>query len=574
MAGALSALLALACSATLLSAAEPPRVDPGNEPADLVLRNGVIATCDAENRQVAALAISGGRIAAVGSQDEIGRWIGPRTRVIDLAGKLAVPGFIEGHGHFLMLGETRRQLDLTSAKNWGEIVEQVRAAAAKAQPGDWVVGRGWHQEKWDRPKSEAATYPTHDELSRASPDNPVLLVHASGHMSIANAAALRAAEVNRDTEPPPGGEILRNDAGEPTGVLRETAQGLVRAAYDRRRARRPAELSDDEKFATVSAATRECLVHGVTSFQDAGSSFGDIQLFRRLADADSLKVRMWVMVRGEPEALRRNLASVRMIDRGNGFLTVRAIKCMADGALGSHGAWLLQPYADLPGKSGLAVQPLDRIRETALLALEHDFQLCTHAIGDRANREVLDLYQEMFRGHPEKKDLRWRIEHAQILHPADIPRFGELGVIASMQANHATSDAPFVVLRLGEERARRGAYAWRSLLDAGAKVINGTDVPVEPLSPVLNFHAAVTRQIPDGSRFFPEQRMTRTAALRSMTIDAAWAAFEEKSKGSLEAGKLADVVVLSRNILAVPDDEVPQAEVLTTIVGGKVAYER
>jgi predicted amidohydrolase YtcJ len=321
-------------------------------------------------------------------------------------------------------------------------------------------------------------------------------------------------------------------------------------------------------------ATSDCLAHGVTSFHDAGESFAAIDHFHRLADRGELQVRLWVMIGESPTALAERLPKYRLIGAGKNHLTVRAIKMFMDGALGTQGAWLLEPYDDVPGSVGMAVTPPETLRRVARLAIERDFQLCVHAIGDRANRQVLDVYRDVFREHPEKTGLRWRIEHAQHLHPDDIPRFAQLGVIASMQGVHATSDAPFVATRLRPRRAQEGAYAWQRLLKSGAVIVNGTDVPVEEISPVRCVYASVTRKLPDGRVFFPEHRMTRRQALRSYTLDAAYAAFEEDIKGSLALGKLADVVVLSKDITTVPDEDILQAEVLYTLVGGKVLFER
>jgi predicted amidohydrolase YtcJ len=317
----------------------------------------------------------------------------------------------------------------------------------------------------------------------------------------------------------------------------------------------------------------ECLAKGVTSFQDAGSAFGTIDVFKKLAGAGKLKVRLWVMVRTGNEEMARRLADYRLIGHGNNFLTVRAIKRSIDGALGPHGAWLLEPYEDLPGSTGLNTTSLDSLRETARLAVQHDYQLCVHAIGDRANRETLNIFEEVFQKHPAKESRRWRIEHAQHLHPGDIPRFAQLGVIASMQGIHCTSDAVFVLRRLGQRRAEQGAYVWQSLLRSGAVVSNGTDAPVESIDPIACFHASVTRQLPDGATFFREQRMTREQALKSYTLSAAYAAFEENLKGSLSPGKLADVVVLSEDILTIPEEKIREARVLSTIVGGQVLYQ-
>lgn len=546
---------------------------PQPKPATLVLKNGNIITLNTPTDRVQALAIRGDRIVALGSNRSISKWIGASTRVIDLKGKTAVPGFIEGHGHFLSLGRSLMSLDLKAARNWNDIIRMVKAAAAKMPKGQWIIGRGWHQEKWNaRPAEHVDGYPGHRALSRVSPDHPVLLTHATGHASFANARAMRLAGVDRQTPNPNGGEILRYANGEPLGVFRETAQSLIGRVYARAQAARTKQqrLADDRR--AFELATRDCLKKGVTSFQDAGSSFATVDFFKECKQAGKLKVRMWVMLNESNAALRRRMAAFRTIDRADNLLTVRAIKRMADGALGSHGALLLKPYEDLPSSTGLRVTSLTSIQETALLAAKHNYQLCVHAIGDRANREILDVFRTTFRSYPGKSDWRWRIEHAQHLHPADIPRFAELKVIASMQANHCTSDGPFVVRRLGHDRAKHGAYAWRSLIDSGAKVINGTDAPVEDVDPLLSFHASVTRRMKNGKTFFPEQRMTRAEALRSYTIDAAYAAFEEKIKGTLAVGKLADVVVLSRDIMRIDPSQIPKTRVLYTIVGGKVVF--
>ncbi|MBI3865712.1 MAG: amidohydrolase [Planctomycetia bacterium] len=513
---------------------------------------------------------------AVGDEAAVKPLIGPRTRVIDLAGRLTIPGFIEGHGHLVGLGDARLALDLSHARDWNEIVEQVARAAKQVPPGEWIIGDGWHQGHWEStPQPAVEGYPVHEALSRATPNHPVLLKHATGHMCFANARAMQLAGVERQTPDPSGGTILRDARGEATGAFRETAQGPVFHARSRAQAGRSPEDREAELRKGIELAVDECLARGVTSFQDAGSSLATIDLFKRLADEGRLKLRLWVMVRGESsQRLRDALPAYRMIGYGGNRLTVRAIKRMVDGALGSHGAWLFQPYDDLPGSTGLVVETLESIRETALLAVQHDCQLCTHAIGDRANHEILDLYDAVFRSQPDRRDRRWRIEHAQHVLPADFPRFAELGVIASMQGNHATSDGPFVVSRLGKERGAVESYAWRSLLDHKAVVINGTDVPVEDVNPILSFHASVTRRMKNGKQFFPEQCMTRAEALRSYTLDAAYAAFEDDLKGTLSVGKLADVVVLSKDILTIPDDEIPNARVDFTIVGGRVVYAR
>jgi predicted amidohydrolase YtcJ len=493
--------------------------------------------------------------------------------VIDLQGRRAIPGFIEAHGHFTGVGEARIVLNLRRVKNWDEVVTMVRDAAARAQPGEWIRGRGWHQDKWDRrPQPEVEGFPTHHSLSAAAPNNPVILTHASGHASFANAKALWLAGITRDTKNPPGGEILRDASGEPTGLLRETASRLVGDAYTRARAGMKPEEREAEVRREIQLADEEAVSKGITSFQDAGSSFETIDVMKKVAAEGKLGLRLWVMVRDSSERMARNLAAYRLVDGYDKHLTVRAIKHTLDGALGSRGAWLLEPYSDLPSSTGLETTPLATVKATAALAMQHGYQLCVHAIGDRANRETLDLFEAAMKANPDKKDVRWRVEHAQHLSVADIPRFGRLGVIASMQGIHCTSDAVFVPARLGAKRAEEGAYVWQKLMKSGAVIANGTDAPVEDVDPIASFYASVTRRLADGSTFYPDQRMSREEALRSYTRNAAYAAFQEESKGSLAVGKLADVTVLSKDILTVPDDEIRSARVDYTIVGGKVLY--
>ena len=545
------------------------------EPADLVLRGGKVVTMDRAKPKAEALAVRGDVIVAVGTDKEIQPYIGKSTQVIDLTGKLALPGLIEGHGHFTAIGQARMNLNLMDARNWDEIVAMVSQAARKAQPGEWILGRGWHQEKWDKAPSENVEgFPTHASLSKVSSNNPVYLTHASGHAAFANAKAMELAGIDRNTANPPGGEILKDAQGNPIGVLRETASGLIARALAAARARRSPAQVEAEARKEIELAAQECLSKGITSFQDAGSSFATIDLLKKLVEEGKLGLRLWVMIREENSKLAQDLSKYRIINFGDKRLTVRAIKRAIDGALGSRGAWLLEPYSDLPASTGLNTTPIEEIKETARLALAHGFQLCVHAIGDRANRETLNIFEESFRAHPEKKDLRWRIEHAQHLSAADIPRFAQLGVIASMQGIHCTSDAPFVTARLGAKRAEEGAYVWQKLMKSGAIVINGTDAPVEDVSPIASFYASVTRKLGNGSVFYPDQRMSPEDALKSYTWSTAYAAFEENVKGSLTAGKLADITVLSSDILTAPEDEILKTEVVCTVVGGKIAYRK
>jgi len=539
---------------------------PAEEPADLVLLGGRIVTMDSENPEAEALAARGGELVAVGSENAIGRFIGPDTEVIDIGGALAVPGLIDAHAHFLSVGRAKMQLDLRSVADFDEIVTIVEEAVAAVEPGQWILGRGWHQEKWTHaPEPNVSGLPYHDALSAVSPDNPVMLTHASGHATMVNGLALELAGIDDRTPDPPGGEIVRDARGRAIGVLRETAEDLVAAKLDR-------EWDEATVRRMVELAGAQCLADGITSFQDAGSSFRQVELLERMAEAGELPIRLWVMLAEDNQALAERLPGYRVHRDGGAFLTVGGIKRLIDGALGSHGAWMLEPYSDLPGSTGLNIVPSDELRESARLAVEHGLQLCSHAIGDRANRVTLDVYEEALATVPDGRDRRWRVEHAQHLAPEDITRFGELGVIAAMQPIHCTSDGPWVVLRLGEERAENGAYMWRDLLDSGAVIASGTDAPVEAVDPIASYHAAVTRQLPNGSFFYPGQVMTRKEALRARTLDAAYAAFEEDIKGSIETGKLADVTVLSKDILTVPDDEILDTRVLYTIVGGEVRY--
>ncbi len=546
--------------------------------ATLVLFNGNIFTADSLHPHAAAIAINGERILAVGSDEEIKKLAGTKTEMVDLHGAFAMPGFIEGHGHFSSLGRSLQNLNLLSTKSWQEITGLVAEKTKTAKAGDWIEGRGWHQEKWtDSPGPTVNGYPYHDMLSAVSPDNPVVLYHASGHGLIANEKAMQLAGISRETANPVGGRIVRDAKGNLTGVFEENAMDLIEKPFSVWKNRR-SEAEQRAAFdKSVELASQECLAKGITSFQDAGSDFWEIGQYRRLAEAGRLNLRLWVMIAQPKMEDLPKLAEFPQIGLGNSHFTVRAVKAYFDGALGSYGAWLLAPYSDKPDSYGQNTTPVEQIAAIAAACKKYGLQCCVHAIGDRANREILNVYQSTLL--PDLRSptptQRWRIEHAQHLNPQDIPRFHQLGVVAAMQAIHCTSDAPFVVKRLGPDRARKGAYAWRSLLDSGAHLANGTDTPVEDVDPLPCLYAAVTRKRADtGLEFFPEQKMTREEALLSYTIWNAWAAFEEKDKGSLVKGKLADIVVLSKDLLHCAPEEILQAQILKTIVGGKTRFER
>lgn len=565
--GVLLAVLAAGCAAG--------RPGPA---ADMVLRNGKVVTVDSSHPEAQAVAISGGRITAVGSDAEIQRYVGPHTQVIDLQGHLAIPGFIESHGHFTGLGIGLTELNLMGVPSWQQIAGMVGDAAKTAKPGAWIQGRGWHQEKWNRsPGRVVQGFQTNDLINQAAPNNPVVLEHASGHASIANDVALRLAGIGPSTPNPPGGKIIKDARGRPTGILVDGAQSLVGKAVAKSLASRTPEEAQADLRHQVDLATQNALANGVTSFQDMGESFATIDAIRKMVDAGDVPLRLYILV-SQSEVRPDDIDSLtahRIIDDADGHLTVRGIgEITSDGALGSRSAWMLKPYDDDPKNTGLNVIPMPRIKEIAEIGLAHGFQISVHAIGDRANHETLDTYQAVFDEHHVKSDtLRWRIEHAQHLSPADIPRFGQLGVVASMQGIHACSDAPYVIPRLGVQRAKEGAYVWQSLWKTGAVVTNGTDVPVEEISPIASFHCSVTRDIVGtDSAFFPEQKLTREQALETYTTNGAFVAFQEHEKGSLTPGKDADIVVLSRDIMTVPPDSILGTKVLYTIVGGKVVY--
>lgn len=497
--------------------------------------------------------------------------------MIELAGRALVPGFIEGHGHFLGLGQAQQILDLSQAQQFSDIVDQVGAVVDAAQEGDWILGRGWHQDKWQAEDlARVDGVPVNAPLNRISPDNPVLLGHASGHAAYANRAALSAAGIGPQTPDPAGGTIVRDASGRATGLLREKAQVLVRRALAEHQAGFSPAQRQQLLREQVRLAGETALRHGVTSFHDAGAPFALIDALQAMEAAGQLPVRLYVMVRSESnQDMAQRLPSYFMPHEDNDFLTVRSIKRQIDGALGAHGAWLLEPYADMPASSGLVLEPLADIEASARLAVENGFQLNTHAIGTRGNRETLDLYERIWRETgADGTRLRWRIEHAQHVHPDDVPRFGALGVIAAIQGVHCTSDGPWLASRLGEPRAGLTSYRWRDLLDSGARLNNGTDVPVEHINPIASYYASVARIMPSGEAFYPEQGMTPMEALKSYTLDNAYSAFEEEVKGSITPGKLADLVVLSQDLTQVALAQIPATRVDMTILGGEIRYLR
>lgn len=566
-------------TATLLFGCQPAseELSPNHPQADLVLRNGTVVSVDSRKSQYQGLAIKQGKVLALGSDEEIAQYVGANTQIIELGGRTAIPGLIEGHGHFLSLGRAQQILDLTQARGFSDIVNQVAVAADSAKPGQWIFGRGWHQDKWQPEDfSSVEGVPTNSPINRVAPDNPVYLVHASGHAAFANDAALRAAEISATTDDPAGGTIVRDAQGRATGLLRENAQKLVeRSIAEYMALQTPAQRQQNLRE-QVELAGQLALAHGITSFHDAGTTFDEIDFLHDLEKANQLPIRLYVMVRSDSnDELAQRLGDYYMPFQDNDFLTVRSIKRQIDGALGAHGAWLLNPYEDLPDNSGLVLESVADIEASAEIALANGFQVNTHAIGTRANRETLDLYERIWQNSEQPgANLRWRIEHAQHIHPEDIPRFAELGVIAAIQGVHCTSDGPWISTRLGAPRTELTSYRWRDLLDAGVKINNGTDAPVEAIDPFASFAASVNRIMANGEAFYPKQAMTRFEALHSYTLGNAYSAFEEDVKGSLEVGKLADIAILSHNPLTATDEQLPNIQVDYTLIGGQIAFQR
>lgn len=547
-------------------------------PGDLIIV-GKIYTVDKQQSIAEAVVVSGDRISFVGKRTDAMKYQGDNTRIIELGDRIMTPGFIEGHGHIMGVGYDELNLDLMSVSSYDELVEKVKEAVAKAKPGQWIQGRGWHQDKWSvKPDKMVNGFQTHHLLSEVSPDNPVFLRHASGHAAIANAKAMEIAGVNqlsnealKSVASGEGGEIIRDALGNPTGIFNERAMTLI--------AQHIPENTTETNEQALTLAMDACLRNGITGFHDAGASREDIALFSKFRTENKLPVRLYVMITGwDRDLIYEWYKKGPLIDTEKNLLTVRSIKLNCDGALGSRGAWLLEPYTDRPDFSGMATLSMDTVLKTSRDALDHGFQVCSHAIGDRANREILDRYELAFKENPAKaKGHRFRIEHAQHIDPKDLPRFSSLGVIPAMQAIHMASDRPWAIERLGEKRIKEGAYMWQSLLKSGVPIVNGTDAPVEPLNPIPCFYASISRKTlkgePEGG-YEPAEKMTRDQALRSYTLDAAYGAFEEEVKGSIEAGKLADFTIFSNDLMTIPEMEILDTEVAMTIVGGAVKYEK
>ncbi len=550
---------------------------PNKPSATLLIHGGPIYTVDATHPMVEAVATSGDTILFAGTLAEAEQFKTEQTQVIDLKGKTMTPGLIEGHGHFMGLGYNELNLDLMSTTSYQEIVDAVAEEVEKAAPGEWITGRGWHQSKWtEMPSDTVNGFQTHYLLSEVSPNNPVYLRHASGHAGFANAKAMEIAGleilskdgINKfEVE---GGEVMRDELGRPTGIFNERAMCLITKHIP--------ESTPEKNAKAFELAVAACHRNGIVGFHDAGIGRETIHFYKEMKTAGKMKIRMYSMLTGwDKDLLNEWYEKGPMIDPDN-LVTIRSVKLNCDGALGSRGAWLLEPYTDRPGHFGHETLPMEFVKETSLKGLQNGFQVCSHAIGDRANQEILDRYEAAFTELPDMaSDHRFRIEHAQHLNPDDIPRFAELGVIPAMQAIHMSSDRPWAIDRLGEKRIKEGAYMWQALLKTGIPIVNGTDVPVEPINPIASFYASVSRKTlkgtPEGG-YEPEQKMTREQALRSYTLDAAYGAFEENIKGSITVGKLADFTIYTQDIMTVAEDKLLDTKIAMTIFDGEVVYTK
>jgi predicted amidohydrolase YtcJ len=534
------------------------------EPATLIVHNAKVYTVHAAQPTAEAVAVRGERIVLVGASDAALALRGPETRVIDAAGATLVPGIQDAHGHFTGLGESLQVLQLRGTTSFEQIVDMVRERAATARPGEWIRGRSWDQNDWP-----TKDWPHHQQLTEAAPNNPVYLTRVDGHAALVNKAALDAAGITRATPDPDGGRIIRDGKGEPAGVLIDSAQGLVSSQIP--------PVSDAQLEEQILLADAETRKLGLTMVHDAGTTPRVVEAYKRLIDAGKLKTRLYVMLRGPLSMLEPEFKKGPVINYGGHRLSVRAIKIGADGALGSRGAALLEPYSDEPSTSGLMTTPPEDIYAQTLAASRAGFQTCIHAIGDRGNRVTMDVFERVQNEVPGSRSLRMRNEHAQILDQAEIPRFAALNVIASMQATHATSDMPWVPDRIGPQRTSEGAYVWQRLLQSGVVLANGSDFPVEEPNPMLGFYAAITRQAPDGQPaggWMPAERLSRDEMLKSFTWNAAYAAHAETDLGSLEVGKLADLVLLDKDVMTVEPKEILATRPIITIIAGEVVYER
>jgi len=536
------------------------------EPADAVFKNGNIYTVNERQPQAQAIAVKAGKIVFVGSNADAKKYEGKDTRIVDLRGNTLLPGFTDSHYHLSGVGAREVNLNLEGIESLAGFLAKVKERVDKAKPGEWITGRGWIETYW-----KPQTFPTRWDLDKISPNNPVFLTRADGHAGVANSAAIKIAEITKDTPNPFGGEIMKDkQSGEPMGMFLDRAQSLV--------SRRIQRTGSNDSDQTLLLGVKRTLELGWTQIQNAGGGYGDIEQFRKLYREGKLKLRIYQAVSGPGQNAQRLIKEGPIIGEFDQRLTVRGIKIVFDGALGSKGAALLENYSD-HDTAGFLTQKEEDVLPMLVEAVRAGIQVETHAIGDRANRVILDLYEKAFNTVPpdqrKVREPRWRVEHAQIIHPNDIPRFAKLGIIPSMQPSHAITDLNFAPSRLGLKRLE-GAYAWQSFIKLGLPVAGGSDAPVERGEPMIEFYAAVARKTQKGESgegWHPEQKVTREQALKMFTIWPAYAAFEEKSKGSIEPGKLADFTVLSADIMKIPEMEILKTRCVMTVINGEVVFE-
>ena len=529
---------------------------------DLILTGGHILTLaeTPNNTSPTAVAMADGKILDVGTDEQILKTKGPDTKVVDLKGATVIPGLVDSHCHLYGLGKSLGQIDLMGTESPQQMLDIIKTDAAKFASDAWIEGRGWDQNDW-----EIQEYPTRQMLDAIIPDRPVFLRRIDGHAAWANSEALKRAGITADTPDPEGGEIIRDDNGQPTGILIDNAVDLVFEIMP--------EIGPEETRRRIKLAAEHCVALGLTGVHEAGVGWKRAQVYRDLADKGELPLRVYAMYGDDPATLPKAYAEGPVFT-DDGMLTIRAIKLYGDGALGSRGALLLDDYSDKPGHKGLAVTSADHMREVMRKGGRTGFQICTHAIGDGANRLVLDLCEEVL-GELKLEDARWRVEHAQILAPEDIPRFAQLGVIAAMQPVHCTSDMDWADERLGKERLA-GCYAWRSLLESGAHLCYGTDFPVEKVDPLAGLYSAITRTHPDGTPiggWQPQEAVDAATALELYTAGGAYAGFEEKYSGRVEAGFRADLTVLNGNPVTCKPADLLKMKAVLTIVNGRIVYQ-
>jgi predicted amidohydrolase YtcJ len=560
LAGLLS--LGLACETTGPVPAPPP---PAQGPfADLVLRGGQVLTLDAGSPRASAVAVRGSKVVEVGPDEAVERWIGADTRVVELGGRTVVPGLVDSHMHLAGLGARRFGIDLVGTSSLEEVKQRVAAVVARARPGEWVRGRGWDQNDWAAFRKKGLKFPTAEDLDEVSPENPVVLQRIDGHALWANSQAMALAGIDKRARSKAGGEIVKQ-RGRPTGIFIDNAMELVDSKVP--------PLSAEALERALLLAQDECLAAGLTQVHDMGVDASTLAALEKL-DADGrLKLRVYALHEGNVEDLGAALARGPKIAGGAERLTVRGVKFYLDGALGSRGAALLEPYADDKKSSGLLLLTPEVFEARVQTARERGFQVATHAIGDRANRIALDVYGRVFGAD---RGARPRVEHAQVIHPDDLPRFAGLGVIASMQPTHATSDMPWAEQRLGPGRLA-GAYAWQSLLTRGATIAAGSDAPVEDISPILGLYAAITRKdlfgAPEGG-WRGAERMSPEQALSAFTRAGAFASFREDEAGRIAVGRIADLTVLDQSPLEAPEESLATLRVEHTVVGGELVFSR